>query len=335
MRKIVQNIKKCPLIFMIILSVVLMSAYGIFGIISGKYEMNFSFEHPFFDAVLFKEYKIEDKMMENPILVDNKEEKKKQKVESSEKLDDEDGEEKNDEQDHPSKDGYETTFLTVDMRRAKSGYYSDNDKIALSTDCPYEKVDDSYFEDTAFIGDSRIEGFSDYAGINADCFYKEGLTVYKMFDEKISSKTGKSTTLKKALKKKSYKNIYIMIGINELGYKTTDKFKDQYQKNIEEIKELQPEARIIILGIMRMTTEHSERSKVFNNDNIDDKNRAIAELADGKEVFYLDMNPVVTDEDGGVISDYTWDGVHLKAEYYKLWADFMREHGYEDPVEEE
>ena len=39
------------------------------------------------------------------------------------------------------------------------------------------------------------------------------------------------------------------------------------------------------------------------------------------------MNPVVTNKKGGVISKYTWDGIHLKAEYYDLWVDFLNQHG--------
>lgn len=330
MKKILQLLKKCPLVCMIIISICGITIYAFVGMLNGKYEMNISLKHPMFNAVLFKEYKIEDKMSESTILVENTEDEKKEPMKETEEKEDKEDKEEQEPEENPAVDGYETVFITGEMRRAKSGYYSDNDKTALSTDYPYQKVDDSYFEEAVFIGDSRIEGFSDYSGIKGDCFYKEGLTVYRMFEDKVNSRKGKSTMLKTALKKKQYKNIYIMIGINELGYKTTDKFKEKYEENLEIIKELQPDARIIIMGIMRVTTAYSEKSKVFNNDNIEDKNCAIAELADGKRIFYLDMNPAVTDDDGGIIEEYTWDGVHLKAEYYALWADFMKEHGYEE-----
>lgn len=335
MKKILLWMKRCPLIFMIIISVAGVSIYALSGMLLGKYEMKISLDHPLLNAVLLREYKLDDRMNENPVLVDNDDvEETQENKNKTDKVDVEKTEENSKEDDKKEAEGYETAFLTVEMRKAKSAYYSDNDKIALSTDCPYETVDDSYFEDSVFIGDSRIAGFSDYAGVGAECLYKEGLTVYGMFEEKVNSKKGKSTTLKKALQKKQYKNIYIMIGINELGYKTTEKFKEKYQENIEKIKKIQPESRVIILGIMKVTKEYSDRSKVFNNDNIDDKNRAIAELANGKDIFYLDMNPSVTDEAGNIVEDYTWDGVHLKAEYYELWADFMREHGYPEEIED-
>ena len=64
----------------------------------------------------------------------------------------------------------------------------------------------------------------------------------------------------------------------------------------------------------------------FNNVNINDKNAAIASLADGETVFYLDCNPVFTDENGFLKADLTFDGVHLYAQHYDVWREFLMEH---------
>ena len=84
------------------------------------------------------------------------------------------------------------------------------------------------------------------------------------------------------------------------------------------------------MGMMHVTTEYSDASDVFNNDNIDNRNTAAAGIADGERVFYLDMNECVDDERGGVREEYSKDGVHLKAEYYKLWTEWMKAHGVND-----
>ena len=47
---------------------------------------------------------------------------------------------------------------------------------------------------------------------------------------------------------------------------------------------------------------------------------------------YLDMNECVDDGAGGVIGDYSYDGVHLKAEYYKLWTEWMKAHGIKNLI---
>ena len=58
------------------------------------------------------------------------------------------------------------------------------------------------------------------------------------------------------------------------------------------------------------------------------RNTLIAELANGTDTLYLDMNVAVSGKKGGLKKKYTWDGVHLKAEYYQLWVDFLNAHGY-------
>ena len=45
------------------------------------------------------------------------------------------------------------------------------------------------------------------------------------------------------------------------------------------------------------------------------------------DIFYLDMNPAITDDSGYLDPDLTWDGVHLQAQYYSLWVDFLKSHG--------
>ena len=55
----------------------------------------------------------------------------------------------------------------------------------------YHTVDDSYFDDAVFIGDSRTVGMYEYGGLEeTSTFYAStGLTVYKMFDSAIVSVT--------------------------------------------------------------------------------------------------------------------------------------------------
>lgn len=229
----------------------------------------------------------------------------------------------------PSRKNYPTYFKTVEMRKARSPYYGDNDKVALTTEYPFSKVDKSYYDDVLFIGDSRIEGLHDYGDIgNATFAFKKGLSVYNAFDKEVSTDGNNSLSLEKVLTDKKFQRVYTMIGINELGQGTTEEYKEKYASIIEEIRKLQPDSTIVIMGIMHVTDKYSEESDVFNNDNIDDRNRAIAELADGQTVFYLDVNPAVEDENGSLLAEYTWDGVHLKAEFYSYWVDFMNMHGF-------
>lgn len=191
-------------------------------------------------------------------------------------------------------------------------------------------VDESYFDDALFIGDSRTVGLYEYAGLEerADFFCKTSLTIWTVLEKPIvKNEEGKSITVEEALQEKSYGKIYLMLGINELGRGNTELFMEQYKKVVERIRELQPDAVLFVEGIMRVAGEKSSTDSIFNNANINERNENIARLANNKDIFYLDVNEAVCDEFGDLVAEYTFDQIHLKAAYYELWKQFLLEHG--------
>ena len=52
-------------------------------------------------------------------------------------------------------------------------------------------------------------------------------------------------------------------------------------------------------------------------------NQAIATLANGRNIFYIDMNTDLCDEDGNLKKELTGDGIHLKASACELWHKFL------------
>lgn len=196
----------------------------------------------------------------------------------------------------------------------------------------YQSVEKAYFDDAVFIGDSRTVGLYDYAGLDNTTFYAStGLTVYKIFSSPIVSEPGskEKITIEEALSRHQFKKIYLMIGINEMGTGTVETFMNKYREVVEHIRELQPDAIIYLQGIMKVTTDRSNQGDYINNPGIEARNTEIAKLADDKTIFYLDVNPLVCDETGGLIKDYTFDGVHLKAAYIDIWKQFLMDHAIE------
>lgn len=222
-----------------------------------------------------------------------------------------------------------TKFVYYTPLEIDSYYYSDAGKTALTTEYEYSTVDESYFDDAVFIGDSRTVGISDYAGLDqADFYCESSMTIFKVLDDAgvTYQKTGKKADLKEVLQTKQYGKIYLMLGINELGYGNTEMYFKQYQKTVEEIRQWQPEAIIYIMANLHISKEKNNMQTEFNNVNINDKNAAIAGLANGTDIFYLDSNSLFTDDDGFLKSDLTFDGVHLYAQHYDLWKQFLMEH---------
>lgn len=222
-----------------------------------------------------------------------------------------------------------TIFETYTPVETNSIYYVDAGKVALTTEYPYTTVGEEYFDDAAFLGDSRTMGISDYSGLNADFYCENGMTIYKLLDEKgvTYQKTGEKVNMNQILQQKKYGKIYIMLGMNELGYRDTNYFLERYREVLTQIREWQPEAVIFLMANLHVSAEKNNVQTEFNNININAKNVAAATLADGMGIFYLDSNPLFTDENGMLKEDITFDGVHLYANNYMEWKNFLMEHG--------
>lgn len=209
---------------------------------------------------------------------------------------------------------------------------SDNSLFEDESERIYEftEVDEDYFADALFIGDSRTVGLSEYCqplDDKATFYAKVSLTIYGVLDKPFLKRGDGNISIEKALSENQFGKIYIMLGLNEMGTGTTETFAEEYSKVIDRIRELQPDALIFIQGIMHVTERKSKSDKYFTNEKINERNQALSELADNQTIFYMDMNESVDDENGNLLAELTFDDVHLKASSYQRWYDFLLGHG--------
>lgn len=177
--------------------------------------------------------------------------------------------------------------------------------------------------DTLFVGDSRTVGIREYSGLKgADFFCSVGMNVFDVTGESLSVDGVGNVTLSQLLSKKQYSKIYIMLGINEVGYPHSS-VVDKYSKVLDLIKEKQPNASIIIEANLHVSKSRSDSDKVVNNASINDLNTKLSALADGSKVFYIDANTIFDDASGSLSSDMTSDGTHLYAKYYPTWVEWI------------
>lgn len=185
---------------------------------------------------------------------------------------------------------------------------------------------DDYFADACFIGDSRTVGISQYSGIeNATFLCKTSLSIYDYDKPKITYDDTK-TSIHDVLSEKQFAKIYLMVGINECGIGTPESFYERYRDVVIDIRRLQPDALIFIQGNLFVTQQKSDESDSITNENIAARNDLIATLANQKDIFYIDINESSLCDAGALVSDYTWDQVHVKAQYYPIWKDFLLHH---------
>ena len=183
---------------------------------------------------------------------------------------------------------------------------------------------DGYFDDALIIGDSRAEDLKYYGKIDgADFFTVVGLSIYNV-EKKTAEVGGVETNLTDLLTKKKYGKIYIITGVNECGYNIKQTVK-KYGAFVEKINELQPDAIIYANANIHLTKKESDKNIYdCNNANLNALNDGIKGLADGKTVYYLDVNPIFDDGNGNLRSEYTGDGTHLYAKYTIKWADWLK-----------
>ncbi len=183
------------------------------------------------------------------------------------------------------------------------------------------EVDARYFSDALFIGDSRTDGLRLFSPIKGATYYcGTSMTIFGILDsqETVDGVTG----LRNLLKSRQYGKIYLMLGINEAGY-DDDAFADKYRSVVEELRAAQPGALIYLQSILYVTQNHEQKYPVFATEKLKRKNEKIRGLANDEDVFYLEVNDCMNDGTDHLPSDYTGDGVHLKASYYSLWRDYL------------
>ena len=195
-------------------------------------------------------------------------------------------------------------------------------------DFPADRVDDSWFENTLFIGDSRMLGLSLYARSgNAHYFCEASLNFRSVLKNEIGDKGNFSKMkLEELLSQHQYDKIVVNIGLNDAGHGYTF-FTKNLEIFMQKVRALQPNAKIILNGIMPVTRKYIDTSKYggehWSPANLAKLNKVLQSYADGQNVFYIDCNEYFADSKGYLFQSVTGDGCHPTATHYKTWRDWM------------
>lgn len=192
---------------------------------------------------------------------------------------------------------------------------------AVSEAPPAEPGD---YSDAAFIGDSRTEALKTYGLLKGATYYTyKGLKVDTVFTEPYIDEGGTKMTVMDAIARHQYERVYIMLGVNELGWVSTDIFIDDYGKIIDELKKSQPDATIYVQSILPVSAKKSEQDSIYNNPRINEFNALIEQMAKDKGATYLRVNEAVMDESGSLPADASTDGVHPNIDYCRKWTAYL------------
>lgn len=178
----------------------------------------------------------------------------------------------------------------------------------------------------AFIGDSRTQAFLMYAGLkDVQDYTNIGLMVDTALTKKfITNDNGEKITILEDLATKNIDTIYIMLGINELGWIYNDIFIKEYENLIDKILEVRPNCEIIVQSIIPVTKTKSEGDSIYNNDKITEYNNLIKDMAKRKGIKYIDLCPVLADKSGNLPEEASTDGIHLNKKYCQKWFKCLK-----------
>lgn len=195
-----------------------------------------------------------------------------------------------------------------------------------------EAVEDDYFSDAVFIGDSRTDGLRLYSGITGSNFLSyKGVSVFDVEnpDKKVIDLNGEKVSFLTALAAGDYAKVYIMLGVNELGYPSSDGFIRAYGQLIDNVRRLQPDAIICIQSLVPVNEAKCRtygQPYYVTNEKIAAYNERLTELAAEKKVAYVDVAAALAGEDGTLPEDLTTDGVHFSRTGYVQWLDYLKVH---------
>ena len=201
----------------------------------------------------------------------------------------------------------------------------DDQKVLKARD---QGVDDSFFNNAVFIGDSRMEGFRNSSGITQGTFLTGiGLAINDMDKQIIQTAEG-NISVYQGLSGHQYDRIYLMLGANDLGYYPWEDFLPTFESVLEEFHQLQPQAIIYVCSVIYV--DESKIAAGFeydNNDNVRTINGYILEACDELWYsYYLNLNEIFSDGTGSLISDASPDGIHLYADYLAMMLDYLKTH---------
>ena len=110
------------------------------------------------------------------------------------------------------------------------------------------------------------------------------------------------------------KTIVLMIGTNNLFNNPPDEITEGVVAVCDRLRELEPQARIILCSIL--PTKDVERNRTL----VVPVNRQLQTLAN---VQWLDLYPTFVNESGLQRSDFFRDGLHPNADGYRVWRDLL------------
>lgn len=202
-------------------------------------------------------------------------------------------------------------------------YYDYQNPVPVS-----EEIENSYFDDVLFAGDSRMGCMYLWGEItNARVEYVTSLNLW-LIDSMPLDNHADGMTMYDALSTTDKNNIYLLFGINEIR-SSEEYFEswafEQYQSILTMLRENNPDSNIYI-----MSTYHprsiSGLPEPALTEHLGYVNSRLMKLAADNYMYFLNLDDGMTDEEGLIRDEYVGDGLHFGPTGTHALEDYIKTH---------
>lgn len=196
-----------------------------------------------------------------------------------------------------------------------------------------------FFDDAAFMGDSisyslmvhhtKTKDFGD-----AIFLVRGSLGIHNTLNKQLTvSYQGKPMTPWDALAASGVNKVFIMMGMNDIGYYSIDETMEKWEIFLANLREKSPEIEIYIQSLTPMWDKAQQ--SLLNNENIDLYNVRLQEFAQANDCHFVNIAPYFKNADNGMAALYCGDlYVHMNETGTAAWATLLKVYGWEQETKE-
>lgn len=196
--------------------------------------------------------------------------------------------------------------------------------------------EDSFFQNSVFVGDSVMMGFRNYilrqkAGfMGSPEFLVSGSYSLRMALNPVKSNTihpiyqGEQRLIWDSMAMLGVEKAFIALGLNDIGMLSVEDTFENYKKVIQAIYERNPDISIYVISTTNIYSGREVGS--LNNENVRLLNQKMKNYCATSKEEFIDIADYLIDENGYLKDEYCSDQyVHQTPEAYDIWVQVLRE----------
>ena len=191
-----------------------------------------------------------------------------------------------------------------------------------------EAVEETYFDDAIFVGDSLTYGLGAYQVLDAGRVVAHtGINPQTILTSAcIEQPDGTAVTVLEAVRAAAPHKVYVMLGSNGVAFLSQSSIVEFYGEFLDELREALPDAIFYVQSVLPVTHEKESGDSRYANSKIDALNEALLELATEKGVYYVNVAEAIKDENGCLPAEVSTDGMHFGVGTYRKWVEYLLTH---------